>query len=122
MTTISMSSTAKDPDEVISELRKMADFIEGLAAVENAKVTVTGELNLVVDYRRAADRVTSRWSAADGTQVITHMPVNEEPAEPEPDPRVVRVQNASSHHVISWVAVTACPSGSYFWSSSWASA
>ena len=55
MTTITMSSKATDPEEVIAELHKLAYFIEGLAAVENAKVTVTGELNLVVDYRRAED-------------------------------------------------------------------
>jgi hypothetical protein len=52
VTTISMSDKATTPDEVIAELRKMADFIEQLVNIGAAKVTVTGELNLVVDYRK----------------------------------------------------------------------
>jgi hypothetical protein len=53
VTTISISDRATTPDEVIAELRKVASFIEELANIGAAKVTITGELNLTVDYRQS---------------------------------------------------------------------
>ena len=54
-TVIRVSKTETEPAKVIEELRHMADFIADLSNIGAAKVSVTGELNLVVDYRSLAE-------------------------------------------------------------------
>jgi hypothetical protein len=51
---IRITDKAASSEEVVTQLRKTADFIEGLGLVGEARVIVTGELNVEVHYEPPA--------------------------------------------------------------------
>lgn len=59
MTAITLSTKAKTPEEVISELRSLADFIEAIGGIKDSQVVVTGDLNLEIRFAPEEEEVAS---------------------------------------------------------------